>query len=365
MRSRLPRVVAITPDTVRRLALIRLLLGRAEEESRQSAPFAADSINRLHDVAEMFLALAAEVRQADVRGQEFMSYWPALSQTLDSPLTYRLAMQKVNKARVALKHHGIEPAAQTIERCRTAVRGLVQDECPRLFGVEIEEVGLAEFIGSPVARGLVDAAESKWKMQDDPLAVSEAFADLAEAFDELIQDYAGRKRTAGGRSVFQAIDELPNLRESVQKLRASHFSSDKSALTVLRALEPFERRIVESLTSMEALTMVIGLGVDMRRYGRFRLLTPEVSRTASGGRHYVDRDSDPARTEEHFHFCRDFVISAALHLAEYDYDRDLRKAWLPGPNTVTIHRGPRLLITPRPETAIQENRQAEAGGQTE
>ena len=76
-------MVKITPETVRRLALIRLLLGRAEEVSRQAAPFSADSINRLHDVAEMFLFLAASVNDADLKPKaDFMSYWPALSEKL-------------------------------------------------------------------------------------------------------------------------------------------------------------------------------------------------------------------------------------------------------------------------------------------
>lgn len=47
--------------------LIRLLLARAGEEAQQSPPYSADGVNRLHDVAEMFLALAAEKHNKRIR----------------------------------------------------------------------------------------------------------------------------------------------------------------------------------------------------------------------------------------------------------------------------------------------------------
>ena len=99
-------------------------------------------------------------------------------------------MTMVNRARVSLKHYGIAPTPGVIEDCRTAVRGLVQDETPRLFGVDLDSVSIAAFIVSPDARRLVIAAEGKWKKQDDATAVPEAFADLAQAFGDLIEDYS-------------------------------------------------------------------------------------------------------------------------------------------------------------------------------
>ena len=330
-------MVKVTADTGRRLALIRLLLGRAEEDSRQAAPFSADSINRLHDVAEMFLVLAAEVNDADVKPKaDFMSYWPALSKKLDSPLAYKVQMTKVNQARVGLKHHGIVPTPDVIADCRTAVRGLIQDETPRLFGVELDSVSLAAFIVPPDARTSVIAAETKWKQQKDAMGVSEAFADLAQAFGDLIEDYSSRKLTTSGRSVFKVMDDPPSLWSSQTRLRASHASGDTSANAVLKALEPFAGEVAAALQALEAMTLIIGLGVDVRRYGRFKLLTPDIVRMPGGRRRYVDRDSDPVRTEEDFKFCRDFVISTALHLAEFDFDRDLWRARREGGSTVAI-----------------------------
>ena len=330
-------MVKITPETVRRLALIRLLLGRAEEVSRQAAPFSADSINRLHDVAEMFLFLAASVNDADLKPKaDFMSYWPALSEKLGSPLAYKVQMTMVNQARVSLKHYGIAPTPGVIEDCRTAVRGLVQDETPRLFGVDLDSVSIAAFIVSPDARRLVIAAEGKWKKQDDATAVPEAFADLAQAFEDLIEDYSSRKLTPTGRSVFDVMDHPPSLRSSLTKLRSSHASADESANAVLNALEPFAGEVAAALKRLQAMTLIIGLGVDVRQYGRFKLLTPDITRLGGGYRRYGDRHSDPARTEDDFEFCRDFIISTALHLADFDFDRDLQQARLEGARGVTI-----------------------------
>lgn len=334
-----------SPDTVHRLALIRLLLDRAEEASRQAAPFSADSINRLHDVAEMWLLLGAEVLHADIKPKmPFINYWDVLSKKLDFPLTYKAQMQRVNEARVNLKHHGNEPSQQAIEHARTAVRGLLEDETPRLFGIGLRDVSLADFVACEEARALVKAADEKWKQQsvenrdiEGAPDVWAPLADLAEAFSALIGDYTGRKRTVTGRSVFDVVGAPPDLRSTRMRLR-KNAGRGSAAKEVVDAFEHYAAEVADSLSALQELTLATGLGVDLRRYGRFRLLTPRVSRASGGGRRFVVRESDPAPTDEDFEFCRDFVISTALHLAEFDFDRDLRDARLSRSNAVRVVR---------------------------
>jgi hypothetical protein len=188
IRQRVPWCWAILPDmnltaeTTRRLAFIRLLVARADEESRQPPPFSYDSINRFHDAAEMFLALAAQQHHLTI-AHDLLGYWNIFEPILNRPLAYKAQMQKFNKVRVNLKHYGAEPAPTEVEHARTTVIALLADECPALFGIALDEVSLTVFVLSGDARALLESAEQNWTAGNE----KEAFADLADSFETLIR----------------------------------------------------------------------------------------------------------------------------------------------------------------------------------
>jgi hypothetical protein len=90
--------MVLTAETARRLAFIRLLVARAEDASRQPPPFSYDSINRFHDAAEMFLALAAQQHGLSIP-KDLLAYWDIFQPVLGRPLGYKAPMQKFNKVR--------------------------------------------------------------------------------------------------------------------------------------------------------------------------------------------------------------------------------------------------------------------------
>lgn len=294
---------SIDPDTARRLALIRVLLTRAEGDSQLPVPYSFDSVNRLHDVAEMFLALAAQHNNVSIP-KDFVGYWVNLEKPLARPLSYSAQMQKFNKVRVNLKHYGIEPSPIDVEQARIGVHSLLHDECPALFGVALDDVSLSNFVTSAKARGLLDSAELRW-----PTEPEEAFADLSEAFNEVIRDYEARKVITPHRSIFDATDGQA-LRRPLKGPQAQH---DKAVLAALKGLD--------------YTVMIVGLGVDLRRYGKFKTLMPQVSHFVTGTRVVRDHPGIKQRARSDFEFCRDFVIATAIHLAEFDYDFDLWAAY--------------------------------------
>jgi hypothetical protein len=292
---------------MRRLALIRLMMSKAEQESRLSAPFSTDSINRFHDVVEMFLALAVQHHHLGIPKQ-FEAYWSELGSVLGRPLAYKAQMQKFNKVRVNLKHYGIEPAIAEIEASRSAVRGLLYDETPALFGVNLDDVSLKEFVACAPARALLDSAENRWA-GNDPI---EAFADLSDSFGALIADYRQRKQIWYGRSVFDSTESMS--------------TSGPFFRGVTGKQKNFEESIIKSLKALDFAVTIVGLGIDMRRYGKFKGTTPNVYPMANGGRHVTPRNG-VVYTQDDFDFCRDFVVTAAIHLSEFDYDFDLWEAY--------------------------------------
>lgn len=308
----------LAPATMQRLATIRLLFSRAEEDSRQSAPYSWNSINALHDVVEMFLVLATQELHVPVnhKKQEFLGYWDEISKKLDSPLGYKRQMMSVNNARVAFKHHGNEPTQRTIESAREAVRGLLYDETPRLFGVELDQVSMAQFVTYSPARDFLSQAEQHWP--DQP---GHAFADLATAFDELLSDYVDGKH---GFLAEPGWLEAPDLRTATTYLQTHGSRRSDSSMLAISALREYDRRLGESLRSLRTGLRVVGLGIDLKRHARFKALTPEVSGRAAGGRSWQE-PVGMIRTQEEFDFCVEFVVSTALRLAEFDYEPPRRE----------------------------------------
>ncbi len=291
-----------TPDTMRRLAVVRLLFSRAEKEAALAPPFSVDSVNRLHDVTEMFLALAAQVHHVNIP-RELDGYWEVLKGPLGRSLLYRAQMQKFNKVRVNLKHYGVQPHASEIVTGLAAVRGLLEDECPALFGVALAEVSLSRFVTDETARALLDKAEERW----DEGKQTEAFADLSDAFDSVIGDYTRRKLMGFGRSVFDSTADMTFMSAFFRRVED-------------RDQAKFDDMLVESLKALDLRVRLVGLGVDLRRYGKFFGLIPNVIRLHGGGRHVSERNQVVQRDQSDYEFCRDFVLSTAIHLAEFDYD---------------------------------------------
>jgi hypothetical protein len=297
---------SLTVDVTRRLAAIKVLLSRAEEESGLAAPFSADSINRLHDIADMFLALAVQVHNVKLPSN-FEGYWDALASPLGRPLGYRTAMQRFNKVRVNLKHYGAEPHAGEIKEGLSAVRGLLEDECSALFGIELGAVSLGDFVSDAKARELLVSAEDFW-LRGEPL---EAFAHLSEAFQRVVKDYTERKQTGSGRSIFSTGVDFTFLTPFHRRVED-------------RAQARFEHGVIETINALDRKVLLIGFGIDMRRFGRFEALTPHVAYYADRTRRVYEKYRDaPVRSDVEYAFCRDFVIASAIHFAEFDYELGL------------------------------------------
>lgn len=293
----------LTPAVAKRLALIRLLLDGAEEASGLEAPFDADSVNRLHDVAEMFLALAVQQHNGTIPGQ-FIGYWTELKNLTGQAPGYRAAMERVNKTRVSLKHYGIQPHKEEVEHAATAVRNLLADETPRLFGVNLDDVSLAAFVTSDVGARAIQMAEEHWAEGK----AEEAFADLAEAFAAVISDYQEDKVGLDDQSVFDSMGTF-----------RLHSRTTRRRQGLNSAQAQWEEGIEDLLEALDRKLMLVGFGIDLRRYARFDALTPVVRWPAQSVTRVYTIPAGWRRTDEEYVFCRDFVISAAIRLAEFDF----------------------------------------------
>ena len=293
---------------IERLAFIKNLYNVGVEQSRRAEPFCWASVLTFHDAIELFLALASEYFDLEKRLRDirFMEYWPLLSETLTKKgkgeLTQKIPMEKLNKARVDFKHYGIPPSKSAIEDFRAGVTNFFGENTPIVFDVEFSDISLIQLVRCQATKDSLKSAQENLEKNK----VEDSLDNVALAFAQLIDDYEDRKRDEFGRSPFFFGEPMTFL--------------NAFSMSIKGKLGRFVDRVKESVESLQESVKILSLGLDYRRYAKFRLLTPVVLRL--GSRYHIqriERGSKGTPTKEDVQFCMDFVIESAIALQEFDF----------------------------------------------
>ena len=290
-------------ESTRRLAFIKYLYNMAVEQSMKSEPTCVSSVLTFHDSIELFLELASEHLDIGKSGVDFMEYWKLLKQKLKGDgLTQKESIRQLNTARVGLKHSGIFPSKLAIEGFRASVTNFFEENTPTVFDVKFADISLIELVRCQAAKDSLKEAEENLKGK----RIEDSLDNAALAFAQLVDDYESRKTDEFGRSPFF-------FGESMFPLDGSFIAGDFGG---------FIEKVKESLTVLRDAVKILSLGLDYRRYARFRLLTPIVLRVI-GGKYVIQRIQRGSRgnpTTEDVRFCVDFVIESAIILQEFDFE---------------------------------------------
>jgi hypothetical protein len=293
----------------RRLAFIRYLYSIGVEQSRQPEPCGAASILTFHDGVELFLQLASEHLDAGVQQPDFMAYWELLAKKLpNGALSQKEPMRRLNKSRVALKHHGTLPSSLDIEAFRASVTNFFEENTPLVFGLVFGSISLVSLVKCAEVRSCLEEAGNL--IQEGKL--EEALDKIATAFARLISEYEATNRERFARSPF-LFGESFSWRE-----RFFTHNLDSSLRQFAYQLQQFADKVGKSFESIQGGMKVLSLGLDYRRYVKFKLLTPHVTLLMDGGCEVVRlRENQPPSIDE-CQFSHDFVVESALHLQGFD-----------------------------------------------
>lgn len=293
----------LTETTLQRLAFIRYLYNIAIEQSRQPEPLGAASILTFHDSIELFLQLASEHLNAGNKKLGFIDYWDLLEPKLPkSGLSQKESMRRLNKSRVALKHHGTLPSKMDIEAFRASATNFFEENTPLVFGIEFSAISMVNLVTCTEARGSLE--EASQLIEEG--RIEDALDKIAIAFAQLIDDYENRKRTRFGRSPFFFGSSL-----------ISETSRDMGIIN--RKFAKFVDDVRDSIGAMQSAMKILSLGLDYRRYAKFRLFTPIIVKPS---REYiiVRRIGKEPPSVKDCHFCYDFVVESAIRLQEFDFE---------------------------------------------
>ncbi len=87
-----------------------------------------------------------------------------------------------------------------------------------------------------------------------------------------------------------------------------------------RKLADFVEQTISSLQALNEVLRVITMGLDYRRYSKFRALTPHVSKTMGGQYFFSHTGLSAEINAEECQYCFDFVIDSALRLQDFEFD---------------------------------------------
>ncbi len=298
-------------NTIRRLGFIKYLFKLGIGQSEAPEPLAAASLLTFHDAIELFLQLGSEHINSGTGQPGFMDYWELIGKKLskDSELSQKESMRRLNKARVALKHHGTLPSKLDIESFRGAAISFFSENTPLIFGIDFNEITLFDYVKPVEAKNQLKKADQHLINKE----IDESTNCSGLAFELLIDSYEKSKTSRYSRSPFFFGQDLT--------FNTSFFMGTDRDNRNGSQMSEFVDKVKESLESMQQAIKIIALGIDYRRYSRFKIHVPNFIQTIGGTYHpRRHRFGNDLETDiEDARFCIDFVVEAAIILQEFDY----------------------------------------------
>jgi hypothetical protein len=295
--------VALPPEVLNRhLVVVRYLFESGVQQSQQVGFRGAMSVLTLHDAVEMLLVLGLQHHDVYKRSRNyrFEEYWSELA-TAGVHVTQQGAMQRLNNARVNLKHHASLPGQDLVEEARTQTRIFFIENTPLIFGSSFDSISLSSLVtSSEFAREHLVSAEHHMATA----SYDEAMGDIAYAFHWLLGDhelYLREQRWArGGKSALRLDAVFKPTGLGLHRTTAS--------------LNPFVRSVSERIADLQQAVRVIGLGLDFAQWQRFINLTPTVIELQPGQLSRTEWHGSSPPTLGECRLCYDFVIDSALRL---------------------------------------------------
>lgn len=308
--------MSIEHHSMQRLAFIRHLYKAAVTQSYAPSPMKCASVLALHDAVELFLQLAAERLNVASEKINFMDYWERIGPKL-SPveLTQKESMRRLNKARVALKHHGTFPSDLDIEAFRATTSSFFGENTPSIFCVEFDSISLVEYVVPEISRALLREAEFDIASGSFEFALDKT----AIAYEEMMLH---RKKEKIDHNLYPPL--YFNNRLDRNPLKTAEM---KWGVSYDKYLVGCVDQLVDSIKSMQVVIDTLTLGIDYRKYSLFKQIVPSTVRTQDGKWH-TRRQTTRSHSaflepnSENAAFCISFVIETALALSQSDNSMD-------------------------------------------
>jgi len=280
----------------KRLAFAKHLYLLAESSYKLPPPNKFVSLLNLHDAVELFLCTACDYLAANTKSKiQFEEYFDSINKKLEpKQLELRLAMQRMNKARVALKHHMTFPSNDDLNEFIVNTKEFLTTNTKLVFERSLEEVSLMEFVSPEIVRlHLNNAIEHNTKG-----LTKEALAEIAKAWKELLFFHTTLMQTHGFMQ-----------KRSFRFRYGSNVDSE---------IEKFSNYTVESISDLSDSLKLIALGIDYRKYLRLVHGLP-IANQSEGGQWYITFIGNLSNfSKEDIQWKINFLSETAIALSDFN-----------------------------------------------
>lgn len=277
----------LPPQVLRQLAFIKYIHQSAVKQSEQPEPLCSLSLLQFDDAIEAFLHLAKLHLNIKCKDNNLMVLFDTISEKIS--LTQGESIRQLHKSRNQLKHNGIKPSKIDLNAFRSTANDFFNQNCSGLFGVDFDQISLIDLILYKSVKNELELALNNANLNK----VEDAMDNLRKSFEILVSEYLSEKGhdplSIGKSYHYPIIADGSETSRQVEDLR-----NDFKTLQ-----EAFE---------------VVALGIDYRKYLKFREITP-IGFYVMSGDFVADRGGSKKISDFKFGF--DFVIESALHLQEF------------------------------------------------
>lgn len=303
---------ATGPSTRSCSAFVRMFFQHGVDQARQPEPLNVTALLNMHDTAELFVQIAADhLGLALGPVVYFLDYFKLLAPA-KHPGGVKLLRQRemigLNNLRVEFKHRGTLPGPQAVKDACADARAFLEENTPLVFGIAFADIEMVEVIPQQAVRDKARAASSAAASGD----LADAPGLLAEAYEALFE-----RDPASPSKVGRFGDTIRPMREHdiTQAVRpCPEDKTRRSAAADYRNLARMISDMAEACADMQRAMRVMALEIDYRQFERFTRLTPKIL-------YFMDRTErttmpNYAPTAAEFDCCCDFIVTAALRVAE-------------------------------------------------
>ena len=327
--------MSLSHDEAGRLAFIRYLHHQAAQQGGLPEPQSSAAVLLLHDAVEAFLLLAAEHLGASPP-RDFVQYWDTLSPAKLSngvDLAVKQGMSRLNRVRVNLKHHGVQPGKTAIDQGLADGSTFFAANTPLVFGVDFDQVSMADLIEQEKVRDLVRKAEAATASGEN----AGAMVALSDASELLLQPR--RQPSNAPASPLRFGESISRSVQGLQRRISNGLQpSDSRGVDANGFDRQFVAEHISELTrtvaALQEAARVTALGIDYAAYLKFIRLSPKHRDNVQGVREYIVPPGY-APTANDVEFCYQFVVSASLRLTEAHAHLE-RPPWLPNTRRMVV-----------------------------
>lgn len=278
--------MSISKRLLERLVLVKYMLSQSRATLSSAAPFSAGlAVGQLQDSVELFLRCLAEHFDAQLKEHAaFKEIIEAVNKKLETPLSHRVSLNSLNRARVNFKHMALEPAYEDAHKLVQDMEVFIPDMAQSHLEVDFETLSLASIIGHRRTENWIREAENMLENSDCQGAVDAAAVALA---------------------VFRR-----HLNRLVETVNLDPFGRYRGT-DLGNMLSPIE----EELDDIRSLLDMVLTGVNLSQFRLFLAFAPKVSFSVVGT-FFKTRSLHQSEVPTHSQArsCISFVVDAAISL---------------------------------------------------